>query len=183
MILKEIVARRARRAIDPKSVPTDVVDRIMEAAVLAPSCFNNQSWRFVVIDENTQLDKIKEFLSGGNYWARKAPLIVLAATKDDLGCKLSDNRIYALLDVGLASMNLMLQATKEGLYAHPIAGYNPVEIKQIVGIPQDYILIELIILGYPGDELDLSQKHTELEHSPRNRKPIEEVLNKNTWKM
>ena len=183
MILKEITERRARRALDTRPVPMDVIDRIMEAATLAPSCFNNQSWRFVVIEDHDQLDRVKEYLSEGNYWAQKTPLIILVATKEDFGCRLSDNRNYALLDIGLASMNLLLQATKEGLYAHPIAGYNPVEIKKIAGIPQEYILIELIILGYPGEESGLSQKHIELEHSPRNRKPKDEVVNKNTWKM
>ena len=181
-IMREIETRRAKRALDTKPIGEDAVGRIMEASTLAPSCFNNQPWRFVLVHGTDHLEKIHGFLPGANYWVKKAPLLICVVVKKEDDCVLSDGRDYAFFDAGLAVMNLVLQATSEGLIAHPIAGYKPVEIKAALGIPSEYTLLTLVALGYPGDEGHLNEKHLELEHSTRDRKPMEEVVFKNGWK-
>jgi len=180
-ILKEIDARRARRAYDERPVGSDVVDRILAAATLAPSCSNKQPWRFVVVDREPGLGRVRESLQPGNYWAKKAPLYVLAVTDISLNCMLDDDRNYALFDTGLAVMNLMLQATAEGLYAHPIAGFQPVPMKEAFGIPAGHSLIAVVVLGYPGDETGLNEKHRAAEHEGRMRKAISEVVFRGGW--
>jgi nitroreductase len=180
-LLKEIDQRRAFRAFDEKKVPKEIISRIMTAATYAPSCMNNQSWRFLVATTNDALNKVRDALSGGNYWMKKAPVVVVVATKPDFGCQLSDRREYAFFDCGLAVENLMLQSFKEGLYAHAIAGYDPLKVKQAFGIPNEFIIITLVAVGYPGDDGHLNEKHKELEHSPRNRKPESEVIAYNSW--
>ena len=65
-LLKEIDVRRARRALSEKTVPEDSMNRILTAATYAPSCANKQPWRFVVIDKEPELSKVKESLAGGN---------------------------------------------------------------------------------------------------------------------
>jgi nitroreductase len=180
-LIEEIEARRARRALSEKPVPQDVVARIMTAATYAPSCFNNQPWRFLVVNQARELEIVKEHLAGGNYWAKKAPLIVMVLTKDDLDCRLSDHRDYAFFSTGLAVENLVLQATRERLIAHPIAGYKPFPLKEAFGIGPDTILLTLVIIGYPGDESSLSDKHRELEHSNRDREPENQVIMYNRW--
>lgn len=180
-LIHEIEKRRAKRAFDTREIPKDCIQRIMQAALLAPSCFNNQPWRFIVADNPEALGRIKENLPGANYWVKKSPCIICACSKNDLDCTLSDNRNYAFFDLGLAAENLVLQAFKEGLIAHPIAGFKPVEIKKAFNIPDEYTLLALIILGYPGEEAHLNDKHLELEHSERERKPMEEVVFYNSW--
>ena len=73
----------------------------MTAATFAPSCFNYQSWRFLVATNDGALAKVHNALSEGNYWVKKAPLVVVVATKPDLDCQLSDRREYAFFDCGL----------------------------------------------------------------------------------
>ncbi|MBN1836393.1 MAG: nitroreductase family protein [Spirochaetales bacterium] len=180
-MVKEIELRRARRALSDKAVPQEVVERIMTAATWAPSCFNNQPWRFVVVRAKSELETVKGFLAGGNYWARKSPLIVVVLTEPELDCRLSDRRDYSFFSTGLAVENLVLQAFREGLIAHPIAGYKPEGIKEALGIPQELVLLTLVIIGYPGDEAHLNEKHLALEHSPRDRKPPEEVIRYDRW--
>jgi len=181
-LLEPIEKRRAYRALSEKKIPGDVVQRILKAATFAPSCFNKQPWRFVAAESEEALQKIKTALPDGNYWVKKSPLIIMALTKNDLDCRLSDNRNYAFFDVGLAVENLILQAVSEGLIAHPIAGYNPVKIKEAFQIPDEYILLNLVIAGYPGDDSHLSEEYREKERSPRERKPMEEVVTLNEWK-
>ena len=182
-LIHEINIRRAYRAFSDKKVPGEVIQRIMTAATYAPSCFNNQSWRFLVATEDDALEKVRDALSGGNYWFKSAQAAVVVATKLEFGCQLNDRRDYAFLDCGLAVENLMLQGFKEGLYAHAIAGYEPLKIKEAFKIPDDYIIITLVALGYPGEDTGLSEKHRELEHSQRDRKPESEVICYNTWSL
>ncbi len=180
-LIREIEIRRAKRALSDRPIPAQIVERILHAATLAPSCFNNQSWRFVAVSDAGVLDKVRENLSSGNYWAKKAPLVILAASKDDLDCQLSDGRNYAFFDLGLATENLILQSFKEGLIAHPIAGFNPVGVKEAMGIPNEYTLLTLIIIGFPGDEAHLSEKHLESEHGERSRVAESQVIAHNSW--
>jgi nitroreductase len=153
----------------------------MTAATYAPSCFNSQPWRFLVVNQEKELAVVKDNLSGGNYWAKKAPVIVLVCTKPEIDCQLSDRRDYAFFSTGLAVENLILQATTEGLIAHPVAGYKPVALKEAFGVDQEMILLALVVIGYPGEESHLSDKHREQEHSPRDRKPESQVIMYNLW--
>lgn len=180
-LLKEIDERRARRALSTDKIDDDIVQRLMTAATYAPSCFNSQPWRFMVVSDEDKLAQMHESLSGGNYWAKKAPLMIVLATKTDFDAKLSDNREYALFGCGLAASNLMLQATHEGLYAHPMAGFDPLVVKEAFGVPEDYIVITLIAVGYPGSMEGLSEKHVAGETSERSRKPESEVICRQQW--
>ena len=180
-LLAEIETRRARRALDERPVPEEVLLRILTAAALAPSCNNNQPWRFLAVRRTEELQKVREHLSGGNYWAKKAPVVVAVLTQPELDCRFDDRRDYALFGTGLATGNLLAQATREGLIAHPIAGFKPVPIKEALGVPPELILITLVILGYPGEESGLSEKHRVQEHAPRERKPLTEVLRYERW--
>ena len=175
-----IQARRAYRALSDEVVAQDALERLVEAAHLAPSCFNNQPWRFVIA-QGEALEQVKAALPGGNYWAKRAPAIIALASHRDLDCKLSDGRDYFLLGCGMATGMLMVQATQMGLIAHPIAGYDPVAVKEALEIPADYILITLIVVGRPGDVSSLSDKHRAIERAPRDRKPLSAVLAWNTF--
>lgn len=180
-LIHEIDVRRAKRALSSRGIAAEVVGRIMTAATYAPSCFNNQPWRFLVVSGDEELRKIHEALPDANYWVKTAPLVVVVATRTDLDGQLSDRRDYALFDCGLATENLVLQAFREGLYAHPIAGFNPFKVKENFGIPPEFIVITLVAVGYPGDDSPLNEKHKQLEHSPRTRKPESEVICYDAW--
>jgi nitroreductase len=180
-LLPEIDARRAYRALSEEPIPRETVKRMLTAATYAPSCANNQPWRLLVVDSEEALNKVKAQLSGGNYWGLKSPLIFCAITRPDLDCRTPDGREYALFDVGQAVMSLVLQGTREGLIAHPVAGFKPAPIKAELGIPEDHILITLVICGRPGDDKHLSEKHLASEHGERIRKPREEVISYNSF--
>jgi nitroreductase len=179
-IIPEIEARRAFRSISDEALSEETLERLLRAAVLAPSCFNNQPWRLVMVS-GERLPALKESLTPNNKWATKAPLIVVAATKPSLDCRLDGGRDYAYFGLGLAAMNLMLQATREGLYAHPIAGYSPAKAAKAVDLPEDFIPLTLIIVGRPGPNEFLSEAQMEREKSARERKPLAEVAFRDSW--
>jgi len=181
-ILRPIEARRARRALSDEPIAREAVETLLRAAHLAPSCFNSQPWRLIAVDGPAALDAVRAALPDGNYWAKPAPLVIAVASRKDLDCALSDRRDYFLFGCGMAVGNLMIQATAMGLVAHPIAGYKPAAVKEALGIPAEYVLITLVIVGYPSDDLGgLSEKHRAIEVGPRERKPLDAVASWNRF--
>jgi len=181
-LMDEIEKRRAKRALSEEKIPEEVLKRLMTAATYAPSCFNNQSWRFLAAANEQALEKMHTALSAGNYWAKRAPVIVAVVTKPDLDCQLSDRRDYAFFDCGLAVESMILQAMREGIIAHPMAGFDPLEVKKAFQIPEEYIVITLVALGYPSDDSSfLNEKHLQAEQGPRVRRPEAEVICHNAW--
>jgi nitroreductase len=173
-LLPELVARRALRSFAADPLPEDQVSRLLEAASLAPSCSNNQPWRMVAVSGDT-LPSLRETLNENNRWATRAPLIIVFATKASLDCRLDAGRDYAYFDLGQAAMALQLQATREGLYAHPIAGYAATKAAKAVGLPEDFVVLTFVIVGKPGDGSLLSERQIEGEKAPRQRKSLGEV--------
>jgi nitroreductase len=181
-LIPSIENRRARRAMTDQAIDRETLETLLRAAHLAPSCANNQPWRFVVVNEEPALSQLKEHLSGGNYWAKASPSIVAVASRSNLDCQIPDGREYYLFGCGLASMNLLLQATELGLIAHPIAGFKSRPIKELLQIPADFTLITLIILGHPADGLgSLSEKHRIEETASRDRVPLPSVVSWNRF--
>lgn len=180
-IIKEIEQRRAYRAMSTEPVQRESIDRMIKAASLAPSCMNKQPWRFLVLDDSASLEKGRKALSKGNYWAAKAPVLVLVLTRKNLDCDLSEHREYALFDTGMAVMNLQLQAVAEGLYIHPMAGFDPAVLKKEFGIADQWIVVTMIAAAHPGSSEGLSDSHKESETSARDRKEAEEIARYNQW--
>ena len=181
MIIPAIERRRASRALSSEPIPDTDLREILTAGTLAPSCYNNQPWRVVVARGGGTLPKVKEALAEGNAWARNAPVILALATRACDDCRLDEGRDYAHFDLGLLAMNLMLQATELGYVAHPIAGFNPKKVRTALGIPKDYDVVTLIIIGKPGQPENLEEWQMKAETSPRERKMLEDVAFFEKW--
>jgi len=175
--MAEIQCRRAFRSIVNSPVPREHIELMVQAAHLAPSCFNYQPWRFVVIDDPALHAQICPLVGSSNGWMKQSPAFIAVCSHRDLDCKSSDNRDYFMFDSGLAVGFLMLQATRMGYVAHPVAGYKPAPIKEILGIPAEWTLITLINIGHHGEDLSLlSDEQKKDELGERIRKPLAEVL-------
>jgi nitroreductase len=180
MIVQEIEQRRARRGLSPEPLTQGIIDEILTAGTLAPSCYNNQPWHLVPV-QGEALAALHEALAEGNRWAKRAPLIVALATRACDDCRLDEGRDYAHFDLGLCAMNMMIQATHLGLIAHPIAGFNPKKVRTVLQIPKDYDVVTLLVIGKPGSAEDLEPWQQKSETSNRERKPMDQVVHYNRW--
>ena len=174
MHIKELIdKRRGFRSLDPVTITRELVDRLAEAAKLAPSCFNNQPWRYVFVYEQDALDKLKKTLSPGNDWARNASMIVAVCGKKELDCVMKDGREYYLFDTGIATAFIILTATELDLVAHPIAGYDPKLAKEVLEVPEDMTVSVLIIVGKHSQKLDPALKDHQIEAEKERPKRLE----------
>ena len=166
--------RKASRAIAERPVEPEKVQALVQAAQLSASCANKQSWRFLVLTESEALEKGREAVARGNYWAETAPLLIFGFSKPELDCALGDGRQYYQFDLGLAAQNILLQATELNLVARPMAGYAPAKVKELFGIPDEFEVLIAIAIGYEGDISTLAERHQKVSRAPRERQPLEE---------
>jgi len=168
-----INSRRAYRSLLPIEIDQETIETLCKAAQLAPSCFNNQPWRFVFVKERDKLEELFTALSKGNHWATKSSMIIAVFSEKSLDC-LIKKREYYLLGTGMAVAYLLLKATELGLVAHPIAGYDVDKAKEILKIPAKMNLITLIIVGKYNPEIDpeLSEKQQKTEKKRPERDPL-----------
>ena len=183
MDVKEAIEkRRAYRSLEHVEITEELVKDLGQSAQLSPSCFNNQPWRYVFVYGEEMLSKMHEALTGGNAWAKSAPLIIAVFSKPDFDCQIKE-RDYYLFDTGMATAFIILRATELGLVAHPIAGFDEGKVKEILGIPNDRKVITLVIVGKHMDTISpvLSENQVVKEKQRPERKRIEEFLHLNRY--
>lgn len=167
-----------------RAVEREKILSLLEAARWAPSCFNEQPWRYLVFDgaDAEAMEKARACLVEGNAWALKAPVLMISVARDNFTYNEQPNRT-AQHDVGLASENLVLEAVAQGLVAHQMAGFNVEQACSEFHIPAGYTVQAMIAIGYPrrGSLDDLSEKARASELAPRKRRPLSEVAFAGTW--
>ncbi len=177
-----IHARRAYRSLEPVEITAEIVDDLASHAQLAASCFNNQPTRYVFVYEREKLEEMFTALSRGNVWAHQSSMIIAAFTRAEDDCVIRE-RIYHQFDLGMATATMILRATELGLVAHPIAGFKPKMVKEILDIPDEYQVLTLIIVGKKMKEIhpSLSEDQVKNELTRPPRKPLKDWAFHNTY--
>ncbi|MHA2271405.1 MAG: nitroreductase family protein [Candidatus Hodarchaeales archaeon] len=184
MAVKEIISeRRAYRSLEPVTITNELIYDLAAAAQLAPSCFNNQPWRYVFVHDETVLKTLYGALSRGNVWAHSSSLIIAVVSQVDLSCRIK-GRDYYLFDTGLATGFILLRATELGLVAHPIAGYDEDQVKKILDIPKEMQVITLLVVGKHAAQLSavLSEKQQKTEKQRPKRLSFEKFAFVNSYR-
>ncbi|MDG6221143.1 MAG: nitroreductase family protein [Candidatus Thermoplasmatota archaeon] len=174
--------RRAYRSLEPVEITDKMVEEMATAAQLAPSCYNNQPWRFVFVRSKKTLEALHGALSPGNDWAKHGSMIIAVFSREEDDCVIKERK-YHQFDTGMAVGMLMLRATEMGLVAHPIAGYSPKKTREALGILEEYNVITLIIVGKHSQEPApyLSEGQKEAENERPERKGLETFAYKDKY--
>ena len=145
----------------------------MALALLAPSSYNLQHWRFVAVTDRGQKQRLKEAAWGQEHVGQASAVIVVCAdprahlqaercwsasspeTRARLAARIrnlydGDERLQrdeAVRSGALVSMALMLAATEAGYDSCPLIGFEPGRVAQVVEMPGDWIAVMLVALG------------------------------------
>ncbi|MHB8962308.1 MAG: nitroreductase family protein [Saccharofermentanales bacterium] len=174
-IMPEIKARWSPRAFSPDAVTRDDLMALIEAARYAPSCYNEQPWRFLIADDDSRLEKMRRVLTDSNReWAGKAPVLILVLSVKTFADKGNENR-WHLFDAGTAWGFLSLEAHRRGLITHAMGGFSVRRAREEFDIADEMDIITVIAAGHPGDIDGLSPANRVREF-PQSRKAAEELL-------
>jgi nitroreductase len=173
-IMTEIKERWSPRAFDSTPILKHDIMALLEAARYAPSCFNEQPWRFVIADDDESLQKMRGVLTPSNQvWANNAPILILIASKKRFSLNEKDNP-WHLFDCGTAWGYLSLEAQRRGLVSHAMGGFSRSDASKVFNIPHEFEVITIIAVGKYGHREQLSAELQEREY-PATRKEIEEL--------
>jgi nitroreductase len=178
MNVKEaIVSRRSVKHYDPEHQMSDAeVTELMEYAILSPTAFNLQHWRFVHVIDKSKREQIQKASWGQSQVTEASMLLVLCA---DLNAWEKNPRRYwqnapeAVQDFmlpaiegyytnhhqgmrdecfrssSLAAMTIMLMAKEMGYDSCPMDGFDFDEVARIINLPHDHIITMMITIGKP----------------------------------
>lgn len=182
-VKQAIETRRAYRSLVPVEITEDIINELSQAISLAPSCNNLQPARFVFVSDPDMLKKMHAALSKNNDWIQAASMIIAVFSKKDMDCVMGDGREYYLYDSGTAVGFLMLRATEMGLVAHPVAGYDPNKVREILGVPEDMTVITLVNVGKHAEFIGplLTEKQAKIEKERPERLPYDQVIFRNQY--
>ncbi len=174
-IMPEIKQRWSPRAFSSLPIPRDDVLALLEAAHYAPSCFNEQPWRFIIADEEETLSRMRGILTASNQaWASKAPVLLLIVSHRTFSQNGKDN-YWHMFDAGTAWGFLSLEAERRKLITHAMAGFSRERARAAFNISEEYDLVTVVAIGRYGNKEDLSEELQQREH-PETRKSIDELL-------
>ncbi|HWR92427.1 MAG TPA: nitroreductase family protein, partial [Desulfobacterales bacterium] len=165
------VDRWSPRAYRSDPLTEGEIHTLFEAARWAPSCFNEQPWRFVYATAAEQRRKLVACLVAKNQlWAGQAPLVMFVLARRNFQKTGMENR-HAPFDAGAAWMALALQARKLGLYAHAMAGFNLDRAYETLGVSrEEFHIMAAVAVGRLGDAGTLPDDLRAME-TPNSRKP------------
>ncbi len=83
----------------------------------------------------------------------------------------------------MSVFSLLIQAQKEGLIGHPIAGYDQELLKNEFKIPAEVKLLTVLVLGYKGEDDALNERQLESENGPRVRNSVETWYAEEGWSL
>ena len=175
--------RRAYRVISPIPNCDFIIKELAKAAQIMPSCYNKQPWRYVFIDSEQMLDKMKDYvIVSSNNWCLPSNLIIAVVTKREFGCIIK-SREYYLFDTGLAIGGMLLRGTELGVVLHPIAGFSPKRAREVLNISKNYSVIALLIAGQhdPNKFDSLSERALGDEMDRPTRKELNEICFENSF--
>ena len=147
-----LFGRRSIRVYSEAPVSEAAVQKLLEAAMAAPSAAAKDPWRFVVIRIRDTLSEIAAALPNGQMIASAALGIAVCG---ELPAAHDQQLSYLLQDCSAAVENLLLCAHVLGLGACWL-GVHPREqrvaaLKQILALPPSVIPVACIAIGFPGE--------------------------------
>ena len=162
-VLDNIATRTSVRDYEARTVEKEKIEKMLRAAMAAPTAMNKQPWHFVVVDQRNVLDA----LAGANPYAKmlkKAPLAIVVCGNTDKMIE-GGGRDFWIQDASAATENLLLAAHAMGLGAVWTGAYPSEErcisISKVLSLSDNLVPLNMIVVGYPAEQPQPKQKFKE----------------------
>jgi len=155
----------------PDAIPKEVLQRVLDAARVAPSAGNGQPTRMIVVTKPEARQRLAE-MCGNQEFIAEAPVVIVAC---GLQMNLTSGKTMeprVLIDGSISVDHLTLAARAEGLGTCWIGVVGSQEIKRYLGLPEDTDVVGVTPLGYPkGDPF----------REPGPRISLDEFIRREVW--
>ncbi|MEH2291099.1 nitroreductase family protein [Nostoc sp.] len=182
--IHELLAERwSPYAFQDRPVSQADLCSLFEAARWSASSYNEQPWSYLVATKENP-DHFQQLLSclveANQIWAQNAPVLALGIASLRFTRNNQENKA-AIHDLGLASGNLVVEATARGICVHEMIGILPDKARDLFDIPEGFEAWTAMAIGYRGDPITLPDALKERDLSPRQRKPLDQFVFSGKW--
>ncbi|NDP20358.1 MAG: nitroreductase [Paludibacter sp.] len=163
--------RQSDRAYEDKPIEKEKIDRILEAARLAPSACNGQPWKFIVVTDPEKrhlvADASTSKILSMNHFSKQAPVqLVLIEESSNFTSTVggwATNKHYPHIDLGIVASYICLAATDEGLGSCMLGWCDEKKVRKALEIPKNRRVMLVILLGYSTQSLREKKRKTKEE--------------------
>lgn len=159
-IIEAIKSRKSVRKFSDKKIDSDKLINILEATRFAPSAFNRQEWRFIVVKDPETIHKLVKEAKTLPFVAQ-APVVIVACAKSS-GPTMSCGQPCFVIDVAIALDHMSLAAMEYDVSSCWVSIFNENVVKKIFGVPEKVRVIALMLLGYPSEQIFSEKKRLPL---------------------
>lgn len=156
---RAIKERRSIRKYKEKDVPSDVLEKCLNAARLSPTGANLQPLKYITVTQN--LEKVFRCTNWAGYldWnpsKEEMPRAYIAILKEeDTGQD---------FDVGIAAQSICVTAKNEGLGSCILGALEVENLEEILQVPENYELKLMVALGYPDERPEVVEDSENVEY-------------------
>ena len=172
---KLFLDRWSPRSMSSEKITKAELMTLFEAARWAPSCYNEQPWRFIyALRETPQWKPLFDLMVEFNQnWVKNAAALVLVLSRNTSTHNGAPFATHSF-DTGAAWGSFALQGTASGLVVHGMAGFDYDKARTALKIPDHYTVECMVAVGKPDDKSKLPGGLAEKE-VPSQRKPLSEI--------
>ncbi len=148
------------RAYTSRPVPKKVIERLLDAAIWAPSAGGLQPWRFIVV-RNQQMRLRLAAAACGQAFVATAPVVIVACALGLVSGQRYGNRgrdMYSLQDTAAAVQNLLLAATEEGLGSCWVGTFDELMVTRVLDVHPSWRPVTLVTLGEAAESPGLRSR-------------------------
>jgi nitroreductase len=145
-----IKQRKSIRTYKNDPIPENKLQKVLEAARLAPSASNQQQWKFVVVRDEAKRKQLSIAANGQPHVA-KAPVVIAGVAMDVNRVMMCGIHTYPI-DLAIAIDHITLAAVNEGLGTCWIGAFSQDQARKVIGVPDKYTIVGLLPLGFPAEE-------------------------------
>jgi nitroreductase len=151
--------RRSVRRYEPRSVPREIVQNLIDAAETAPSAGNLRARKYVAVT-NPEILKALAVAAYGQDQLKTAPLVIVTCADVDRSSTRYGDRgsLFAILDAASATMCLLLKACDLGLGACWNGAFDDDLVRDLLGLEEHMLPVALISVGWPSEVPQASPK-------------------------
>ena len=155
-ILGIIKNRRSIREFQTKPISEEIIVKLIDSLIWAPSAGNLQSRKFYFVFNEVIKNKIAKAAHEQAFIAQ-APLVIIGCTDDRIEKRYYERgkKLYSICDVAMSVQNLMIMAYDLGLGTVAVGAFEEDEVSKILGLPGNLHPILIVPVGYPAEEPEM----------------------------
>ncbi|MDR1018715.1 MAG: nitroreductase family protein [Lachnospiraceae bacterium] len=148
--------RYSVRKYSEKKIPSELLDKVLEAGKLAPTACNNQPQKIMVIDTPEGFEKLKKSTP---YTFGAPAMLIICYDKDEAWESPFNGQTSGYVDASIVTTHMILEATELGFGTCWVMYFDPAVLSKEFNLSENLVPVALLPIGYPAEDAKPAKMH------------------------